>query len=168
MVIRMNRLSTTLFALSLTAAIGMCGAAQAANGKDAGRGFPDCPAPAVNDVSVRQGISDGAPVISVFVVVQNVGNRGFRTAAGGATLEVTLGNQRLETFTVPTLQASEVQHFMVRAAVEPSNLTDKINARLVFSDPSRTGPIADTLDCQTDDNLRVAPLEAALAIHAGS
>jgi hypothetical protein len=117
--------------------------------------FPNCPAPAVNGMNLRTVKTAGVAQLTVFVVVQNVGQRAFFASPGQATLAVSLGERELGRFDVEKLTASEVRFFSVEAEVPAgANVADLV-ATLSFSPGARTGKVEGTLDCQTSDNRAV-------------
>jgi hypothetical protein len=132
--------------------------------------FPNCPAPAVNGMNIRAARVDGGTELTIFVVVQNVGNRSFFAEAGVATLAVALGERPLGNFEVRKLSASEVKFFTVQARAEAGEKLADLKASLGFRADARVGRVADTLDCQTTDNQVVRKgqsIEASLERKAG-
>jgi hypothetical protein len=114
--------------------------------------FPNCPAPAVNGMNIRAVRADGGTALTIFVVVQNVGNRAFFADSGAATLVVSLGERSLGRFDLKKLSASEVKFFTVEARAAAGEKLADLRASLDFRADVRVGRVADTLDCQTTDN----------------
>jgi hypothetical protein len=132
--------------------------------------FPNCPAPAVNGINIRAVRVDGGTTLTIFVVVQNVGNRSFFADGGVATLAVALGERPLGSFEVKKLSASEVKFFTVEARAKAGEKLADLRASLDFRSDARVGRVADTLDCQTTDNQVVRKgqsIEASLERRAG-
>jgi len=114
--------------------------------------FPNCPAPAVNGINVRAVKTDAGSQMTIFVVVQNVGNRPFFASDDKATLTVAMGERSLGAFPVGKLMASEVKFFSVETTVATDAAPGDIKASLDFGPKALTGPVPNTLDCQTSDN----------------
>jgi len=114
--------------------------------------FPNCPAPAVNGMNVRVVKSAAGSAVTIFVVVQNVGNRAFFSRGDGAKLDVSMGGKSLGTFAIEKLGASEVKFFSVATSMAAGSSPADISAKLVFAAQAPIGPVANTLDCQTSDN----------------
>jgi hypothetical protein len=132
--------------------------------------FPNCPAPAVNGMNIQAVRVDGGTALTIFVVVQNVGNRSFFADGGVATLAVALGERPLGAFEVRKLSASEVKFFTVQARAEAGEKLADLRASLDFRSDARVGRVADSLDCQTTDNQAVREgqsIEASLERKAG-
>jgi hypothetical protein len=132
--------------------------------------FPNCPAPAVNGMNIRAMRGEDGTALTIFVVVQNVGNRAFFADSGVARLTVALGGRSLASFDVRKLSASEVKFFSVEARAQTGERLADISADLTFQGDARIGRVADTLDCQTTDNAvvrRGRAIEASLERSAG-
>jgi len=114
--------------------------------------FPNCPAPAVNGINVRAVKTTGGSQLTIFVVVQNVGNRTFLPQSDKARLTVTMGGAPLGSFPVGRLGASEVKFFSVETAIAGDAAPGDILAGLDFGPQATIGPVADTQDCQVSDN----------------
>jgi hypothetical protein len=141
-----------------------------ANGATSVVEFPNCPAPAVNGMNIRAVRVDGGTALTIFVVVQNVGNRAFFADGGVATLAVALGERPLGSFEVKKLSASEVKFFTVEVRAEAGEKLADLRASLDFRSDALVGRVADTLDCQTTDNQVVRKgqsIEASLERKAG-
>ena len=114
--------------------------------------FPNCPAPAVNGINVRAVKTDAGSQLTIFVVVQNVGNRPFFASDDKTTLTVAMGDRSLGTFAISKLAASEVKFFSVETTVDAEALPGDIKASLDFGPQAITGAVTNTLDCQVSDN----------------
>ncbi|MDQ0468134.1 hypothetical protein [Labrys wisconsinensis] len=112
--------------------------------------FPNCPAPAVNRVSIRATTTANGPALAIFVVVQNIGNRAFYAAPGAATLVVTQGEKVLGSFALERLSASEVKFFSVLGTLAPQ--AEDVAAAIRFAPTVPVGRVAGTLDCRIGDN----------------
>jgi len=132
--------------------------------------FPNCPAPAVNGMNIRVVRQAGEAVLTVFVVVQNVGHRAFFADAKPATLTVAMGGRQLAAFPVDRLAASEVRFFSAETRLPLGQVNDDLVASLAFDASVPVGAMPGTQDCQTSDNraVRRAPsLQASLDRAAG-
>lgn len=114
--------------------------------------FPNCPAPAVNGINVRAVKTAAGSQLTIFVVVQNVGNRSFLPQGDKARLTVAMGGTALGSFPVGKLSASEVKFFSVETAIPGDTTPGDILASLDFGAQAAIGPVADTQDCQVSDN----------------
>jgi hypothetical protein len=132
--------------------------------------FPNCPAPAVNGMNIRVVRQAGEAVLTVFVVVQNVGHRAFFADTKPATLTLAMGGKQLAAFAVDRLGASEVRFFSAETRLPLGRIDDDLVASLAFDPSVPVGAMPGTQDCQTSDNraVRRAPsLQASLDRAAG-
>jgi len=114
------------------------------------RAFPNCPAPAVEAIRVREDATVAGTRLTVFVIVQNVGNRSFSAGAGVASLQVVLDGRLVRSLDLVRLSPGEVQVFTVQT--EGAGHAGDVAAGLVFAPGARVGAVSDTLDCRTADN----------------
>lgn len=114
--------------------------------------FPNCPAPAVSGLNLRVSREADGTRLRAYIVVQNVGNRAFFAAGGGAILRVTMGDTPLGAVTIDRLSPSEVRHVAVDTLLPPLAEPGDITARIDFEAGLPTGKVAETFDCQLSDN----------------
>ena len=107
--------------------------------------------------------------LTVFVVVQNVGNRAFFAESGIATLSVALGERSLGSFEVKKLSAGEVRFFSVGTRANAGEKLADLTARLDFRADARVGArrrLRSTARRADNQVVRRGPVDRGLARNA--